>query len=35
MGDGDSKTHPTILAADPHSGKPLEKLEFVGHIKKE
>ena len=34
IGDGDSKTYPSILAADPHSGTPVEKLESIGHIKK-
>ena len=35
IGDGDSKTHPSILATDPYSGTTVEKLECIGPIKKE
>ena len=34
IGDGDSKTHPSILAADPYSVTTVEKLECIGHIQK-
>ena len=34
IGDGDSKTHPSILAAGSYSGAPVEKLECIGHIQK-
>ena len=34
IGDGDSKTYPSILAADPYPGITVEKLECIGHIQK-
>ena len=34
IGDGDSKTYPSILAADPYPGISVEKLECIGHIQK-
>ena len=34
IGDGDSKTYPSILAADPYPGITIEKLECTGHIQK-
>ena len=34
IGDGDSKTYPLILAADPYLGITVEKLECIGHIQK-
>ena len=32
IGDGDSKTHPSILAADTYCGTPVEKLECIGRM---
>ena len=34
IGDGDSKTHASILTADPYPGIKVEKLECIGHIQK-
>ena len=34
IGDGDSKTHPSILAADLYSGTPVDQLECIGHVQK-
>ena len=34
IGDGDSKTHASILTADPYPGIKVEKLECIGHMQK-
>ena len=34
IGDGDSKTHTSIVTADPYPGVKVEKLECIGHIQK-
>ena len=34
IGDGDSKTHISILTADPYPGIKVEKLECIGHMQK-
>ena len=34
FGDGDTKSHPEVVAADPYPGTPVKKLECVGHVQK-
>ena len=34
IGDGDSKTHTSIVTADPYPGVKVEKLQCIGHIQK-
>ena len=34
LGDGDSKSYKEVCEADPY-GKPIKKLEFIGHIQKQ
>ena len=31
LGDGDCKSHADILTDDPYPGKPVERLECIGH----
>ena len=34
IGDGDTKSHSEVVAADPYPGTPVKKLECVGHVQK-
>ena len=34
LGDGDTKSYALVVEKDPYPGKPVKKLECVGHIQK-
>jgi len=34
LGDGDSSSHPSVVAADPYKGKEIAKGECIGHVQK-